>query len=62
MIWLDSFGKSTTQGGYETFVCTRGFAPSVKDTAPDTAYAYDTIDFCSDAGSGYKSTHAILGL
>jgi hypothetical protein len=50
MIWIDSFGANTTQGGYET-LCVEELCPCVEE-----------IDFLSDEGSGYKSSHTLLGL
>jgi hypothetical protein len=58
MIWLDSFGTNTTQGGYETLCVQEASLRRLKTLRPHI----DIIDFCSDAGSGYKSTQTILGL
>jgi hypothetical protein len=57
MIWIYSFGSDTTQGGYET--CVKRVSPrQLKALRPDI----EQVDFCSDAGSGYKSTQTILDL
>jgi hypothetical protein len=59
MIWIDSFGTNTTQGGYETLCVIESPPRELHKLRPHIA---DPIDFCSDAGSRYKSTQTILGI
>ena len=58
MIWIDSFGSNTTQGGYETLCVEETSLRELKKLCPWV----DEIDFVSDAGSGYKSSQTLLGL
>jgi hypothetical protein len=58
MIWIDSFGTNTTQGGYETLCVEESCLRKLKEICPWV----EEIDFMSDAGSGYKSSQTLLGL
>ena len=58
MIWIDSFGSNTTQGGYETLCVEETSLQELKKLCPWV----DKIDFVLDAGSGYKSSQTLLGL
>jgi hypothetical protein len=58
MVWIDSFGSNTTQGGFETLCAQEAALRQLKALRAHI----QEVDFCSDAGSGYKSTQTILGL
>jgi hypothetical protein len=59
LIWIDTFGTDTTQGGYETLCVEDSCLRKLKEICP---WVEDEIDFMSDAGSGYKSSQTLLGL
>jgi hypothetical protein len=58
MAWIDSFCSNTGQGGYETLCVEEASLRELKKLFPDVG----DVVFCSDAGSGYKSSQTILGL
>jgi hypothetical protein len=58
MIWIDSFGTNTTQGGYETLCVEESSLRKLKDLCPWV----EEIGFVSHAGCGYKSSQTLLGL
>jgi hypothetical protein len=58
LIWIDSFGSNTTQGGYETLCVEEASLRKLKLLCPWVTM----VDFASDAGSGYTSTQTLLGL
>jgi hypothetical protein len=58
MIWIDSFGTNTTQGGFETLCVEESSLRKLKELCSWVG----EINFVSDAGSGYKSSQALLGL
>jgi hypothetical protein len=58
IIWIDSFGSKTTQGGYETLCVEEASLCKLEELC----LWVEEINFFSDAGSGYKSSQALLGL
>jgi hypothetical protein len=58
MLHIDSFCLNTMQGGYEMLCVQEAALCKLKELKPDI----DETVFCSDDGSGYKSTQTILGL
>ena len=61
MIWIDSFGSNTTQGGYET-LCVEETSLRKLRKLKELCPWVEEIDFVPDAGSGYKSSQTLLGL
>jgi len=58
IVWIDSFGSNTTQGGYETLCVIDVSLKKAKEIFSEI----DNVTLFSDAGSGYKTTQSILGL
>ena len=56
MVWIDSLGLNTTQGGYETLCVIDVSMKKVKDIFPK----FDNVTLFSDGG--YKTTQSIIGL
>ena len=59
MVWIDSFGSNTTQGGYETLSVIEASLIEAKKIFNNKL---ESISLFSDAGSGYKTTQCLLGI
>ena len=59
MVWIDSFGSNTTQGGYETLSVIEASLIEAKKIFNNKL---ESISLFSDAGSGYKTIQCLLGI
>jgi hypothetical protein len=50
MVWIDSFGSNTTQGGFETLCAQEAVLRQLKALRAHI----QEVNFCSDAGSGVQ--------